>query len=231
MKDKYKKYFDKYKEFDKYKNVNTYKASNKYKESGKYKDFSKENNKYQETAHTKKEHYEGYDLDYDHHGNILFTDVTQRENYISDTWNVKNSETDKDEIVKLLQAPGKQGGKGKVPGSGGVGLQNLQNIQTPQVRRPPVRGQGGRDRRKQKGGSRSRRKGAGSRRRTKETGDWALGKSRKDLEQSRSRAQGAGGAGGRRFDKVAPTSGERRDVKVRRGQKEDFFYYDYLYYD
>ena len=51
-------------------------------------------------------------------------------------------------------------------------------------------------------------------------------------QQERAGSRGKGGGGGaRRFDLHAPTSEERRDVKVLRGEGRDFFYTDYVYYD
>ena len=45
------------------------------------------------------------------------------------------------------------------------------------------------------------------------------------------RTEGKGG--GRRFDRVAPNSNERKDVKIVKGEvpDKDYYYVDYLYYD
>ena len=39
--------------------------------------------------------------------------------------------------------------------------------------------------------------------------------------------------GGRRFDKIAPNSDERKDVKIVKGEvpDKDYYFVDYLYYD
>ena len=55
------------------------------------------------------------------------------------------------------------------------------------------------------------------------------------VREDKRRRVGSGkkGNGGRRFDRIAPNSDERKDVKIVKGEvpNKDYYFVDYLYYD
>ena len=271
----------------------------------KYKKFF---DKYKKHSSTRKETYEGYELDYDDHGNILFTDVKEQTSALAERGSPSEGWTPSHQTTQLVQSPPTQ--------PAGENSQRLQVRRPPTPTkpwRPPTPTKPWRPRTPTKHWSamketkpstlesqpwkktrNPKKKAAKNWSRRDQSKPWSMKDKRRPDEANsilwrgevaqktrdkttfprvkttsprvkatspvlgwedaggqswrasqRPPAQVRGGEGGegkraggrgkgggaRRFDHIAPTSEERRDVKVHRGEGRDFFYTDYVYYD
>ena len=187
---------------------------------------------------------DGYSMDYDQHGNILFTGTTRRE----DPPHQPTLAPDPPEYkakgelsgalegaalprIQVRRPPGhKQQTRRSHAGAGGRGVRKG----TEYGRRGTNRGKGGSSR--GKGGNRGGIRGKAWSVNTREKYKTYQPKEvlpRGETRRSTGANKARGSGGGRRFDQFAPNSAERRDVVVQRGEgpNKDYVYYDYLYYD
>ena len=178
-----------------------------------------------------------YNVDYDKHGNLLFTDINKRR---------RNGEKRDDDIGNLnfesdnrISMPEVEQGAAlprikvkKAPEALSVirnptGQENSIRQQQPWIKKQTLQGYGERNK-----GGKIRTRGNKWRTRKKPRPMQAKRKVTEDKRRRKSSAK-KGLNGGRRFDKIAPNSDERKDVKIVKGEvpDKDYYFVDYLYYD
>ena len=173
---------------------------------------------------------ESYNVDYDKHGNLLFTDVNKRrrtgEKRDDD---IGNLNFESDNAISLPEV------------EEGAALPRIKVKKAPEalsVVKPPTR-QANSIRQQpwtkkqtlQKYGN--RKKGTrGNRLRTRKK-PRPMQTGGNVFDQRRRAGSTKEGNGGRRFDRIAPNSDERKDVKIVKGEvpDKDYYFVDYLYYD
>ena len=175
-----------------------------------------------------------YNVEYDKHGNLLFTDINKRrrnEDKRDDDIGNLNFESDnvisKSEVEEGAALPRievKKAPQDLSPARSPTRQENTIRQQQPWIKKQTLQKYGKRKR----GGKVGTR---GSRLRTRKKQRPIQTRVRED--ERRRAGSTKRGAGGRRFDRIAPNSDERKDVKIVKGDvpNKDYYFVDYLYYD
>ena len=177
-----------------------------------------------------------YNVDYDKHGNLLFTDITKRRrnedkeddignlNFES---NIVSSFPEVEQGAALPRIEVKKAPEGISAVKPPTRKDNSIRQQQPWIKKqrlPKNKIRQKQDKFRTSGNRlRKRRKPRPLPTRRKVTADQRRRKGSPTKE----------GNGGRRFDRIAPNSNERKDVKIVKGEvpNKDYYYVDYLYYD
>ena len=174
-----------------------------------------------------------YNVEYDKHGNLLFTDINKRrrnEDKRDDDIGNLNFESDNviskaevEEGAALPRIEVKKAPQDLSPARSPTRQESATRQQQPWMKKQTL----------QKYGKRKRGGKVGTRLKTrkKQRPIQTRGKVRED--ERRRAGSTKRGAGGRRFDRIAPNSDERKDVKIVKGDvpNKDYYFVDYLYYD